>query len=138
MSTLYRWWAALLFLAVVVQVGLAGVGAFRTTKAADDSSTKTVSHHQIDNFFSPHGALGTIIAVAALLLVIFAAIAKVGPSRLKMAGALFVLAVVQIGLAALGDWKGALGFFHPVNALAIFAVSGLIAHREWRSSMRPA
>jgi hypothetical protein len=138
MGTLYRWWAALLFLAIVVQVGLAGVGAFRTTKAADASPTKTVTHHQVDTYFSPHGALGTIIAAAALLLVIFAAIAKVGPARLKLAGALFVLTLVQIALAALGDWKGALGFFHPVNALAIFALSGLIAHREWRSSMRVA
>ena len=26
----------------------------------------------------------------------------------------------------------AIGFFHPVNALLIFALSGLIAHQAWR------
>ncbi len=132
MTTLYRWWAALVFLAVVVQVGLAGVGAFRTVKTADDSATKAVTKHSVEHYFNPHAALGTIIIGGALLLVIFGAVAKVGSTRLKWAGALFGLTIIQLLLAALGGWKGALGFFHPVNALIIFAVSGMIAHREWR------
>jgi hypothetical protein len=132
MATLYRWWAALLFVAIIVQVGLAGVGAFRTVKAADAKPLKVVSHKAVDHYFSPHGALGTIIIGAALLLVVFGAIAKVGSGRLKLAGLLLGLTIVQLLLAALGGWKGALGFFHPINALFIFAVAGMIAHSEWR------
>jgi hypothetical protein len=131
MSTLYRWWAALLFLAIVVQVGLAGIGAFRTVKLADDS--KFASKHAVEHFFDPHGILGSIIIGLAILLVVFAAVARVGSTRLKWAGALLGLTILQLLLAALGSWKGALGFFHPINALILFAVSGLIAHREWRA-----
>jgi hypothetical protein len=130
MSTLFRWWAALLFVAIVVQVGLAGVGAFRVSKLAHDAGT--ARKHNVEDFWGPHGVVGTILIVAALLLVVFAAIGW--RPELRRSGILFGLTILQLLLALLGHWKGALGFFHPVNALSIFALSGLIAHRAWRTS----
>jgi hypothetical protein len=38
--------------------------------------------------------------------------------------------------ATLGSSVPALGFLHAVNALAIFALSGLLAHRAWTQARR--
>ena len=39
MATVYRWWAAILTLAVVVQIGLAGYGAFNSAEKIEDNDS---------------------------------------------------------------------------------------------------
>jgi len=129
MGTLFRYLTSVLFLAVVVQVGFAGYGAFNAIDKAD--SGKTISKHTIENGYDPHGLVGTIVLVVMLLLLIVAAAGRLGGAWVKFAGALFVLGLLQILFAYLGTVSAPLGFLHGINALAIYAVAGLLAHRAW-------
>ena len=45
---------------------------------------------------------------------------------------LFLLLVLQVFLAWFGFESPYLGFFHPVNALVLFSLSGWIAWDEWQ------
>ena len=57
MRTAFRIVASLTSLAVIIQVGLAGYGAFAAIDKADHAS---VTKKQIENGFDPHGVVGTI------------------------------------------------------------------------------
>src|SRR5438270_11753607 len=90
----------LFFVGVLVQVFLAGVGAF------GDHSLK-IEHA---SSFDPHRALGNILGAFAIVLVILAALARA--SRATWIGALILAvlaAAAQSGLAAGGEdskWVG--------------------------------
>lgn len=127
--------AGLLLLAVVVQVFLAGYGAFST--APNDES------------FQSHRSLGYVIFVLAVLLTIVGALARV-PGRLTgMAGLVIGLFVVQVVIAVLakafndGDTSSTAGQLvfglHAVNGVAIVAVVGRIVGqaRALTSSVAP-
>ena len=58
MRTAFRYATSLLFLAIVVQVGLAGYGAFN---AIDEADGGPVTQKTIENGFDPHGVVGTIV-----------------------------------------------------------------------------
>jgi len=128
MRSVYRYLAALLFVAVVVQVGLAGYGAFDSIHAADKHP---VTKKTIEHGFNAHGILGTIIAVAMLLLLIVALAGRLGSRRIKLAAGLFALGVLQLVIGVVSTSVPWIGFLHTVNALAIFALTGLIAHQAW-------
>jgi hypothetical protein len=55
------------------------------------------------------------------------AIARPGGRALKLAGALFVLMILQNVLAATGTSTHVLGAFHALNGLLILGVAGLLA-----------
>jgi hypothetical protein len=120
---------SLLFLAVVVQVGFAGYGAFNAIDKADHG--KTVTKKTIENGFDPHGLVGTIVLVLMLLLVLSAALGRLGPLYAKWTTGLVVLGVLQVLFAYLGTKSAPLGFLHGINALAIYALAALLAHRAW-------
>jgi hypothetical protein len=120
---------SLLFVAVVVQVGFAGYGAFNAIDKADHG--KTVTKKTIENGFDPHGLVGTIVLALMLLLVLSAAVGRLGPPYAKWATALVVLGALQVLFAYLGTKSAPLGFLHGINALAIYALSALLAHRAW-------
>jgi hypothetical protein len=126
---LHRFWAALLFLAVVVQVGAAGYGAFSADHKADVHDA--VTHKQFDHGFGPHVVLGYLIFLGSLLLVLFALGARLGRrgvlTDLVLAGLVFVAVV----LAIVGGSTPAVGILHPIAAFLIVGLSGLIAHRAW-------
>jgi uncharacterized protein DUF6220 len=127
--TIYRYWVALIFVGVVVQVGLAGYGAFYVDKKVGKNS---ITKHVFDHGFSPHDAWGTILGILALILLIIALIARFEPRFRNWNIALFVLFLLQVlVLAAAGRAVPGLGWLHPINALAIFGVSGFLAHRAW-------
>ena len=131
MATLYRWWAALVVLLVVVQVGLAGYGAFDSAKNAEDD---VLNSDKFEDSFGPHAGLGYLVVLSTLVLLILAALARRDPRvRLRHSAILFGLLILQVLLAWFGAAAPAIGFFHPVNALAIFALSGYIASTAWRS-----
>jgi len=129
MGTLFRYLTSLLFVAVVVQVGFAGYGAFNAIDKAKNGAT--ISKHTIENGYDPHGLVGTIVIVLMLLLLIVAAAGRLGGPWIKFAGALVLLGLLQFLFAYLGTVSAPLGFLHGINALAIYAVAGLVAHRAW-------
>lgn len=133
LRTFTRYWAALVFVGVLVQVGAAGYGAFYTSNKLQDKGD-VMTHSQFDHGWNFHGIFGTILVAAMIVLLLLSAFARVGKPAIYFPLALAVAGVVQIFLAALGTSVPALGFLHPINALAIFALSGLIAHRAWRRS----
>jgi uncharacterized membrane protein YhaH (DUF805 family) len=131
MTTVYRWWAAIVALAVVVQVGFAGYGAFYAAKRAEDD---VLNSDKFTDGFGLHSGFGYIVVLAGLLLLIFAALSRGGRRRNLHAAGLFGLLIVQVLLAWFGGAVPAIGFFHPVNALVIFALSFSIAYTAWRGS----
>ena len=126
MQTVYRFWAAIVFLAVVVQVGFAGYGAFDVAKTVDEG---TVNTDQFEDAFGLHIAFGYLVVLMGLVLLVLSLVARRGR---REAGGLFGLLVLQVLLAWFGFEVPAIGFFHPVNALFIFGLSGWIAWTAWR------
>jgi hypothetical protein len=124
LRTVYRWWSWLIFGLVIVQVGLAGYGAFYVANKVDDG---TVNEDKFEDGFGIHWVVGMLIVLLILIGFFIALAGGIRGRRLKAAGLLLGLGILQIVLAELGFAVPAIGFFHPVNALAIFALSGYIA-----------
>ena len=131
MRTLYAVWSWILFTAVVVQVGLAGYGAFYSASKLGDEGA-TVDEDVFFHGFAAHAIFGYLVILIGLIFMIIGLIAGIGRWRLGMHGLLFGLLVLQMILAFIGFEVPVIGFFHPVNALLIFTLSGLVAWREWR------
>jgi len=125
----FKYLTSIIFAAVVVQVALAGYGAFYAVDKADDNNS--VSKDAIDHGFNAHAVLGTIIVAVMLLLLIVALAGRLGSRWVKWSAALLVLGILQMVFAAIGSSVPALGFLHTVNALAIYASVGLMAHQAW-------
>jgi hypothetical protein len=131
MRTIYAVWSWILFTAVVIQVGLAGYGAFHAANKLSDEGS-TIDEDVFFDGFVAHALFGYVTILAGLIFMILGLIAGIGRWRLGMHGLLFGLLVLQFVLAILGFGVPAIGFLHPVNALLIFALSGTVAWREWR------
>jgi hypothetical protein len=131
MRTLYAVWSWILFTAVVIQVGLAGYGAFYAANKLGDEGA-TIDEDVFFDGFIAHALFGYIVILTGLIFMILGLIAGIGKWRLGVHGLLFGLLVLQMILAFIGFGVPAIGFLHPVNALLIFALSGMVAWREWR------
>jgi hypothetical protein len=128
MRTAFRIVASLTSLAVVVQVGLAGYGAFNAIDKADHAP---ITKKQVENGFDPHGVVGTIVLALLVILLIVALITRHG---IRIATILLVLGIVQMLLAWGGTSAAWVGFFHGVNALAIAGIAGSLAGNEWKAA----
>ncbi len=124
MRAVYRYWAWLVWIAVIVQIGLAGYGAFATAK---DSTDATVGEEMFDDNFELHSALGFFILVGTLAFILIALGARVGRRRVLLVAGLFGLVLVQMILAWIGAEVPVLGVLHPINAVAIAGYSWWIA-----------
>jgi len=127
----YRFWVSLMTLAVVVQIGFAGYGAFDTAHKVDGSG-KTVDEDSFNDSFDPHIALGYLIFLGAIVLLLLSFGAR-GKQRILRSVAALVLLVIQILLA----WTGGsapyiFGALHPINAFIILGLLGSITYREWK------
>jgi hypothetical protein len=129
--TMYWAWAMLLFAAIVVQVGLAGYGAFYAANKLEDEGS-TIDEDIFFDGFGAHALVGYLVLLAGLIFLVFGVIAGIGRWRLGRHGVLFGLLVLQMFLAWFGFEEPVIGFFHPVNALVIFALAGWIAWDEWQ------
>jgi hypothetical protein len=132
LNGVFRIWASLLSLAIIVQVGLASYGAFHAVDESDDKGT--IGKNAVSDGFSAHAALGYIILLAALLLLVLALIGRRSggrPGRVKWSGGILGLIVLQILFAAAGGASAWLGVLHGMNALAVAGVAGSFAGREW-------
>jgi heme A synthase len=136
MRAVFRWWSAILIAAVLVQIGFAGYGAFYAVDKADNAP-KMVTSDQVDHGFAPH-QFGYLVILLGILLVPIAFAAKVDRTRRRMSIVIAVLLILQFVLAILGWAWAPLGFLHPLNALAIAAVTGMLARMEWKGGPEPA
>jgi hypothetical protein len=106
---------------ILFQVFLAGMGLFGTTRD-----------------FEPHVGLGWILHLVPVLLLIVAAVARVGSRLIWWNVALLVVQFIQPILATLRKDQPVVAAFHPVLALVIFWLALTIGLRAWRLVREPA
>ena len=111
---IYATLAVVFLLGVVVQVFLAGAGIFASV-----------------SWLSSHGILGQILPVIPLLMVILGLVGKLPCTINWLTVLLLVLVYIQPWFIYLSRSAGIplLGALHPVNALAIFALSLYLLYR---------
>ncbi len=132
LRAIYKYLAAIIFVGVVAQIGAAGYGAFYAANKLQDKGDKLL-HKPWDDAWTAHGLIGTVVIVAMILLLLVGLAARLGRPAIWLPLALAIAGVVQMFLALLGTSVPGLGFLHPLNALLLFGLSGLIAHRAWRN-----
>jgi hypothetical protein len=135
LRTIHRYGAALVFVAVLVQIGAAGYGAFY---AADKSDPGPLSEHQFSHGFDFHDFFGYLIFIASVVLFLFAAGSRFERRRLLTNLVLPLLVIVQIVLAWAGESAAWVGIFHPIVAFLILGLSGRIAFEAWWGVRRAA
>jgi hypothetical protein len=133
LRTIYRYWAALLFVAVLVQIGAAGYGAFN---AADKSDPGPLTEHEFSSGFDFHDGFGYIVVLGGIVLALLAIGARHGKRFAQMNLALVLLLIIQVLLAGFGEDSPAVGIFHPINAFLILGLIGRLAYETWWGSLR--
>lgn len=128
MRSVFRSLTSVLFVAVVVQVGLAGYGVFN---AIHKAKTAPVAQKALEDDLGAHGVFGYVVLLLMLLLLVVALAGKLGSAESKWSGGIFLLGILQAILGAASISAPALGFLHAMNALAIYAAVALLAHRAW-------
>jgi uncharacterized protein DUF6220 len=101
--------------AILVQVFLAGIGLFGAAKD-----------------FEPHVGLGWILHLVPVLLLIVAAVGRVGSGLLWWTAALLLVQFIQPILATLRNDLPLVAALHPVLALVVFWLGVAIGLRAWR------
>jgi hypothetical protein len=130
LRAVYRYWISILALAVVVQIGLAGYGAFYATEKVHDSS---INEDIYEDGFGAHIGLGYLIFLGAVIAVILVLLARPGKRPVLMTVGLLALVMVQIVLAWIGGTVPAVGALHPINAFIILGLVGALAGGQWRA-----
>ena len=126
---IYRIWATILTVAVVVQIFFAGMGAFDT---ADKVSNGTVDENSFEDSFGPHIGLGYLIFLGTIvfLLISFGTRDRKRIYRaLGVVGLVFLQVVLGSGGASSPYIAGGL---HPLNAFIILGFFSSITYREWK------
>jgi hypothetical protein len=130
-QSVYRYWAWIVFIAVCLQIGLAGYGAFYVANAVDDNP---VNEDKFEDGFGLHMGVGYLIVLLVLVYLLIAFAARVGKARIIKNAILLGLLILQVILAWVGSEVPAIGFFHPLNALLIAGLTGSMAWTFWRST----
>ena len=122
-----KWFAPLIFLAIIAQILLAGEGIFGIKKGPKLDDQKTLD---------PHRALGFILTEpVAILFLIVALIAWHPDVKVRRISLLLpFLTFAQAPLSWGGRWSG---MFHPLNAFLLLALYGWLSgrlHREGRAT----
>jgi hypothetical protein len=133
----YRWWTAIVVVAVLLQIAFAGYGAFYVVDKVDEKS-KLITSHGVDHGWGPHSSFGYLVILLGILLVPIAFLAKVDRDRKRWSGLIALLMIVQFFLAVLGWTWAPLGFLHPINAIALAATTGMLARTEWKGGAEAA
>ncbi len=105
---------------IVFQVFLAGMGLFGAAKD-----------------FEPHVGLGWILHLVPVLLLIVAAVARVGRRLIWWIVALLIVQFIQPILATLRTGQPLVAAFHPVLALVVFWLGITIGLQAWRLVREP-
>jgi Family of unknown function (DUF6220) len=130
MRAVYKYWASLVYLVIIVQIGLAGYGAFFVAKEVEGA---TIDEDKFFEGWDPHALVGYLAILAGLILLILAFVARPGGRYVKWSAILFGLLILQMLLAWFGFEVPAIGFFHPINAVALAGVSGWLAWELWKA-----
>jgi hypothetical protein len=101
---------------VVVQVFLAGLGVF-------DSPS----------MFQTHASWGYLLEIIPLILLVLAAVGRLGRRQILYAAALFGMFLLQSVFVALREDLPTIAALHPVNGFAILLVGILTAREAWLS-----
>ena len=136
MKSAYRYLAYLIAVGVVVQAAAIAYAFFGFGKWIDDGNTfdKSVLEDQSADFtgvggFPLHGINGQIvIPLIVIILLIVSFFAKI-PGGTKWALVLVVAIAAQVAAGLLGHGLPALGIFHGINALFIFAAAAMAGKR---------
>jgi Family of unknown function (DUF6220) len=128
-AAIYRVWATILTVAVVVQIFFAGFGAFDTVHKA---SNGTVDNDSVETSFGAHIGLGYLILLGTLIFVLISFGTR-DRKRIYRALGVFALLFLQVVLASAGESTPFVGGLHPVNAFIILGLLGSITYREWKS-----
>jgi Family of unknown function (DUF6220) len=109
--TIYRWGLLVFLAAGVVQIFLAGLGAFRLLHGAGDPA------------LDPHRMLGFVMAGMAIVILILTLIARSGVRAIVGAVLLvFMTSFLQSLLAGLADDHVIFGALHATGGLLILAI----------------
>jgi hypothetical protein len=99
---------------VVLQVFLAGRGVFESTL-----------------LFKAHSGWGYLLGMLAILLLVLAAVGRLGRRQVLYALALWVMIALQSIFIVLRSDFPTVAALHPVNGFAILLVSILMAREAW-------
>ena len=105
---------------ILLQVFLAGMGIFAVPRD-----------------FAPHAGLGWLLHLVPILLLIVAAVARVGSRLIWWNVALVVVQFVQPIFALARTDSPVVAAFHPVLALVIFWLAVTIGLKAWRLVREP-
>ena len=132
MRTVYWAWSMILTAAIVVQIGLAGYGAFYAANKLDDEGA-TIDDDTFMDGFGFHAGFGYIVILLGLIFMLIGVAAGIGKWRLGRHGLLFLLLFIQLWLAWIGfEVPFPVGFLHPINAMLILSLSSWISWDEWQ------
>ena len=126
MAAVYKYLSGLVLLAVILQIGFAGYGAFSVAKDTDGG---TVNEDRFEDVFGLHAGFGYLVILLGLILLVVALIAR---HRIKQTLILVGLLILQLLLAWFGFEVPWIGFFHPINAMVIAGFLGFIVSTEFR------
>ena len=132
MRTVYWAWSMILTAAIVVQIGLAGYGAFYAANKLDDEGA-TIDDDTFMDGFGFHAGFGYLVILLGLIFLLIGIAAGIGKWRLGRQGAALPPAL-HPALARLDRVRAAVpvGFLHPINAMLILALSSWISWDEWQ------
>ncbi len=132
MRTVYWAWSMILTAAIVVQIGLAGYGAFYAAHKLDDEGA-TIDDDTFMDGFGLHAGFGYLVILLGLIFMLIGIAAGIGKWRLGRHGLLFLLLFIQLWLAWIGfELPFPVGFLHPINATLIVALSSWDLVDEWQ------
>ena len=123
-----KWFAPLIFLAIIAQILLAGEGIFGIKKGPKLDDQKTLD---------PHRALGFILTEPVAILFLIVALLAWHPDVKVRRLSIFLpfLTFAQAPLAWGGRWSG---MFHPLNAFLLLALYGWLSGRLHRGARTAA
>jgi hypothetical protein len=125
LQNVYRYWAWIVVVAIILQIGFAGYGAFYAAEAVDDAP---INDDKFEDGFGIHLGFGYLIVLLILVFLLIAFAARVGPPRIWQNLSLFGLVIIQVLLAWFGEAVPWIGFFHPINAFLILALTAWLAY----------
>ena len=113
----YQWTLLAFLLAGVVQIFLAGLGAFRLQDQAGAG----------DSAFAPHRALGFSMGAVALLILVLAVIARPGTRAIAGSAVLVLLTLLmQSLLAGFAEDHVVFGALHALDGLLILSIAAYL------------
>jgi hypothetical protein len=130
LRAVYRYVMPIFFLALVVQVFLAGLGIFGGVEEIEGAGS--IDSDGWEDEISAHAGFGHLLWLVSIAIFLLSLAARLGRNRVLLTLALPVLLFVQIVLAAGGEEAPVVGALHPVNALVILALVGYLAWGSWR------